>query len=130
MRYLLMTILFSSIPALAKAKQQSDLLLNFQLQPNICISKQVGDSCAMTIKLNWQTVTPINLCLMQNDKTIKCWQNQQQVTEAIAIELQKQSTFTLIDQVNQLPLAQQTMKINYQTSKRFRRRLRSEWSIF
>lgn len=130
MRYLLIIILLAVFPSLANTEQQSTLLVNFQLQPNICITREVGDSCAMTVKVNWQTSDPVNLCLQQNDKQIKCWQQQQQVQESIVIGLQKQSTFTLIDQDKQTLLAKQIVKINYQTTKRFRRRLRSEWSIF
>ena len=130
MRYLVMTTLLGSIPSFSKAEEQNKLLLAFQLQPNICITKEVGDSCQMTVKIDWQTITPMNLCLMQNDTQIKCWRQQQQVKEAIPIALQKQSTFTLINQEQNIELAKQTVKINYQTAKRFRRRLRSEWSIF
>lgn len=129
-RVLIMIILFGLFTSLAKANQPHGLLVDFQLQPTICITKQVGDPCGMTVTVHWQTSAPADLCLWQNDSEVACWQQQQQVQEAIPISLQKQSTFTLISKNQQTELARQAVNINYQTSQRFRRRLRSQWSIF
>ncbi len=130
MRYL--PIILSSIFAISPAFAEllDSRLLSFNLQPNICVTKQVGDVCKMKAKLNWQTSAPMSLCLLQNEQTVKCWDQKNIIQEPINIELIKQSNFTLLEQYSQKPLAQQTLKINYQTHKRYRRRLRSEWSIF
>lgn len=119
-----------SSPLRAEPKLVDKNLITFEIQPKICIAKEVGDACAMTVKLKWQTFEPMKLCLAQNKKTLKCWQQNTLVEDMIAIEVEEQSEFTLTEQGSGLIVAKQSVKINYQVNKRYRRRLRSEWSIF
>lgn len=119
-----------SLPLLAKTKQQDKKLINFEIQPKICIAKEVGDTCAMTVKLAWRAENLISLCLTQDKTKLKCWQNQLAVTDTLAIKVSQQSQFALVEQSSNETIAVQQIKINYQINKRYRRRLRSEWSIF
>lgn len=132
MNYVLIVIFFMFLPhsITVIAKSNNNVLINFEIQPKICIAKEVGDLCAMKVKLKWQTNTPVNLCLAQNQTELKCWQKRSSVNESIAIEVKQQSEFTLFEQNSMEVIAKQQVIINYQVSKRYRRRLRSEWSIF
>lgn len=117
-----------ALPGQAATASPSQLL-NFELKPSVCIAREVGDTCQMNVKLKWQLDSPSHLCLKQNDAVIKCWQ-QQQVEETLAIKLQQQSEFLLFDKDSDAVLIKREIKINYQINQRYRRRLRSEWSIF
>ena len=119
-----------SLPLLAKSKPQDKKLINFEIQPKICIAKEVGDTCTMTVKLAWQAESPMNLCLTQDQTKLKCWQQQLAVTDTVEIKVSQQSQFALVEQKTNDVVAAQKIKINYQINKRYRRRLRSEWSIF
>lgn len=130
MRSILITTLLMSPALLAKSKLTDNRLSHFEIQPKICIAKEVGDTCAMKVKLHWQTQAPMNMCLRQNQTTLKCWQQQQRVNETIAIKVQSASEFSLFEQGTENTMATRQVKINYQVSQRYRRRLRSEWSIF
>lgn len=126
MHYRILVLLFVLFPVKAKDNK----LLEFNLQPNICVAKEVGDQCEMTMKLNWQASDPLSLCLLQNAQQLKCWTNKHSVEETIAIKLSQQSEFVLREQNSLQPVAKQIVRINYQVNSRYRRRLRSEWSIF
>lgn len=130
MRYTLIPTLLMSLSHAVTATPNNNSLINFELQPKICIAKEVGDACLMKIKLKWQASTPMSLCLAQNQTRLKCWQQEIAINEHIAIEVKQQSEFTLFDQDSMELIAKQQVIINYQVSKRYRRRLRSEWSIF
>lgn len=130
MRYTAVTTILMSLSLNGKAQEQDESLIHFEIQPKICIAKEVGDTCAMKVKLQWQTNKPMNLCLAQNHAQLKCWQQESEVSEYIAIEVQRESEFTLQEQGSLKLFAKQKVKINYRVSKQYRRRLRSEWSIF
>lgn len=131
MKYLLSLVsLFAAQGVLAKTTEFEAPLTSFEITPKVCVATVVGDNCAMEVTLQWQTNRPADLCLYQNETELKCWQQSQKITETLPIQLQKQSTFTLIQQTDMRLLARQEILINYQINKRYRRRLRAEWSIF
>lgn len=113
-----------------EANEPSKPITFFELKPLICIGKEVGDSCHMQMQIAWNSHSPIDLCLFQNEQKLKCWSNTQEVSEKLSISLNKKSEFKLVQSPPHLVLASQVVQINYQINQKYRRRLRAEWSIF
>lgn len=128
-RLLITLMFFIAAPSAAKPKFAAPLL-EFKLEPNICIAREVGDSCEMTAHIVWQLTDSNDVCLWQNQQVIKCWQQQSQVAERLSIRLEQESMFRLVEHPSERVLAEHKVKINYQVNQRYRRRLRAEWSIF
>jgi predicted secreted acid phosphatase len=82
----------------------------------------------MRVNVFWKTSQEIDGCLYANSTLLRCWTNKQQVEERLDILLQENMTFTL--QYNQHVLATQEVKVNASRSAKYRRRLRSKWSLF
>ncbi|MBD1581915.1 DUF3019 domain-containing protein [Pseudoalteromonas sp. S16_S37] len=100
-----------------------------EIKPVTCIVRQLGELCQMTIKLHWLSATPIDACLYQEQLKLRCWQTKQQISEQLDISLQKNMNFRLIDSKN-VVLAQQIINVNAAVSRQYRRKLKTDWSIF
>lgn len=111
------------------AQDRSSEQASLKIKPLTCIVKRIGEQCQMTVKLSWQTATPQNACLYQGDTRLKCWQAVTNVTEPMTIKLDKNMTFYLRDAETKL-LAKQQIQVNAMVSKKYRRKLKSDWSLF
>lgn len=121
---LLVTCQFSTM-----AKSNDELaLLNFELKPVACIAEYIGQECEMVISVKWQTSSPDDLCLMQSDTKLKCWQQQDSVNERLVINLQQSTDFSLIRNEDKKILVSKRVTINF--INKYRRRLKPQWSIF
>ncbi|GHF81590.1 DUF3019 domain-containing protein [Thalassotalea marina] len=109
--------------------ESSDSAVNFNIKPLACIVAQPGQPCQMTITAQWQTPTPISACLLQDQVQLACWQQTTQVKQRFNISLTTDMVFTLNNASGQL-IAQQKIKVNAAQSTKYRRRLRSQWSLF
>jgi len=103
--------------------------IEFSIKPIACIVKQQGDACTMTVNVHWQAQQPMAPCLYQETKKTFCWQEKSKATTNVAIKFKENMTFTLRDENNKI-FAQQQITINTSSSKKYRRRLRSNWSLF
>jgi len=125
-KWILVFVLSISIgirPSLA-ASSASKLII----RPSVCMVKKLGDSCQMTVKVMWQNEQPIDACLFQNDLRLSCWKNVDDINTEIEISLDKDMKFTLKNE--QQVFAYQQIKINTALPKKYRRRLRADWSFF
>ncbi|NVK25059.1 MAG: DUF3019 domain-containing protein [Gammaproteobacteria bacterium] len=102
----------------------------FELMPLICVTTKVGDTCRLKLSVRWQTNVRGDFCFFQNEQEIFCWQQQKQVKQSIEVALVKSSVFSLKQKGLDKSLIQQQVTLNYSQSERYRRRLRSQWSIF
>ncbi|NOU50395.1 DUF3019 domain-containing protein [Pseudoalteromonas sp. JBTF-M23] len=100
-----------------------------EIKPVTCIVRQMGELCQMTIKLHWFSSSAIDACLYQEQLKLRCWQTKQQINEQLDISLQKNMNFRLIDSKN-VVLAQQLINVNAAVSRQYRRKLKTDWSIF
>jgi len=98
------------------------------IKPSVCMVKKFGDSCQMTVKVMWHNEQPTDACLFQNDSRLTCWQNVRDINTDLDILLDQDMKFTL--KSNDKILAYQKIKINTMLPKKYRRRLRADWSIF
>jgi len=103
--------------------------IEFSIKPIACVVKQAGDACTMTVKVHWRAKLPINSCLYQEDEKTFCWQDKSEAMANLAINFKENMMFTLRDEGNNI-FAQQEVLINSSSSKKYRRRLRSSWSLF
>lgn len=111
----------------ANGIHKSDNLL--AVTPKICIVEQVGDSCEVRLTVQWQSLLPLSHCLYQNEQENVCWYNQKQVSQAFIFEINQNQFFSLRDHKNQV-LAAQQVQLNTHVPKKYRRRLRADWSLF
>ena len=98
------------------------------IKPSVCMVKKLGDSCTMKVKVIWQNTQPIDACLFQDDLRLKCWKNILDINDDLEISLDQNMKFTLKN--NENVLAFQHIKINTALPKKYRRRLRADWSFF
>lgn len=90
--------------------------------------KNPGDSCQMTVTVQWHNDEPIDVCLFQNDTRLNCWENVHNIKTKIDISLEQDMLFTLKNE--QRMFATQQIKINTALPTKYRRRLRADWSFF
>jgi len=98
------------------------------IKPSVCLVKKFGDSCEMKVKVIWHNTHPIDACLFQNDLQLICWENTRDINADINISLDQDMKFIL--KHNEKILAYQQIKINTLFPKKYRRRLRADWSFF
>jgi len=98
------------------------------IKPSVCMVNKLGDSCQMTVKVMWHNNQSIDACLFQNDLRLTCWQNVHEINTEIDISLDQDMIFTLKNE--QQVFANQHIKINAALPKKYRRRLRANWSFF
>lgn len=103
--------------------------VELSLTPLACFVKKMGDVCHLTVKVNWQSKTPLNACLYQNSEKQHCWTDTHKAAKKIKVSLSKNMQFTLQGDNNEV-YAQQNVSIAASTSKKYRRRLRADWSLF
>lgn len=119
--------LFIFFIGFANAKEESNDLLS--VTPKICIVEQAGDSCEVQLKVQWQSLLPLSRCLYQNKEQNLCWYSKKQVSQALIFEIDQSQSFSLLDEKNEV-LAFQQVKLNTHEPKKYRRRLRADWSLF
>jgi hypothetical protein len=121
-----LSILLSQSTFAQKNKTQQALL---QIKPLICVVRQLGEPCQMSVSIEWQNQIQIDACLYQEEKELRCWKQKDKVAEQLQITLAESMRFSLIDMQGSL-LATQTVKVNAAMSKRYRRKLKTDWSFF
>lgn len=108
--------------------QEKTPTVHMTITPSVCVVKVRGDLCQMTANVSWQANLPISACLYKNDDLIKCWKQEQSIQEKLTLSLTQNMVFTL--QNKHKILNEQYIKVNASTSTKYRRRLRSQWSLF
>lgn len=98
------------------------------IRPSVCMVNKLGDTCQMAVKVMWQNDSPINACLFQNELRLTCWENIHEINTELVISLDQDMKFILKN--DQQIFASQQIKINTALPKKYRRRLRANWSFF
>ncbi|MEW6991221.1 DUF3019 domain-containing protein [Colwelliaceae bacterium 6441] len=121
--------LFFLLSSLQITHAQESHPVELSIKPLACIVKNYGDICKMTIKAKWQSAQAIDSCLLQGKRNLLCWKNKKSVSQHFNIELAENMTFSLTNTQGQV-LAQQKIVVNSSLPKKFRRRLKAQWSLF
>lgn len=122
-RFLLLLTLLLATPL--NAAQQ----VEFKVKPITCIVLNSGDSCSLLAHFSWQLNQENDVCLWQEQQLLQCWKKSQKDQQSLAITINKTTLFYLKNKHGDL-FAQQSINLNSQTHKRYRRRLHSDWSLF
>ncbi|MGJ8691703.1 MAG: DUF3019 domain-containing protein [Thalassotalea sp.] len=113
---------------LKKSKfENSTQAVALTITPISCQVRSNGDICHVKLNISWQAQQAINPCLYKNNIKEACWFNQRHSEIKLPVSFERDVLFTL--QENDMVIAKQVVSISSQTPK-YRRRLRSDWSIF
>lgn len=123
-KYVFLFFILIGFPQTLTASSPQKLII----KPSVCMVKTLGDTCRMTVKVMWQHDQYIDACLYQNESQLTCWKNVKAIDKNIDINLAQDMAFTLKNE--QQVFAFQEIKINTVYSKKYRRRLRANWSFF
>jgi len=99
------------------------------ISPSTCIVKKLGDACHKQLTIKWKLPAKGNYCLYKKDKKIKCWTNQQNISEPLLVNIKKTTTFSIKNEKKHILVSTKVI-VNGATSPRLRRRLRADWSVF
>ena len=83
----------------------------------------------MTVDIKWHAPSPQDVCLMKDEIKLNCWYGQQSVATQIEITLTESMIFSLVSNAGET-LASQTIEVNASSHQAYRRRLKSDWSLF
>ncbi len=103
--------------------------LSLVIKPITCVVKSLGEACQMTANVAWQSPISQDLCLFQDNQRLKCWVKKDKVSELVDVTLDKTMVFSLRDK-KQRTLVEQTIKVHALSSSKYRRKLKSDWSLF
>lgn len=103
--------------------------IEFTVKPVTCIVLNSGDICHLKAHFSWQLHQESDVCLWQEQHLLQCWKNSINNKHSVEISIDKSTLFYLKNQQGDL-FAQQSINLNSQTNKRYRRRLHSDWSLF
>ncbi|MCJ8295186.1 MAG: DUF3019 domain-containing protein [Colwellia sp.] len=127
---ILLLFSFFSVSALATHEESEEKsIIEFSIKPLVCIVKKPGDACSMTATVSWQAPKAINSCLYQGITKVACWLKQKTIKAVIEINIEENMVYTLKDDNHHI-IAKQLITINSSLAKKYRRRLRSGWSLF
>ncbi|GEK09494.1 DUF3019 domain-containing protein [Pseudoalteromonas peptidolytica] len=124
--YLIIIIIFS---ASSTASTTPSNEVNFEIKPITCMVKQAGQRCEMTAKIAWQSPFQRDLCLFQEEQKLQCWEQTAEAKSTQTISLSKSMIFSLRDAKNNM-IAKQTIELHTSVNQQYRRKLRSDWSVF
>ncbi len=103
--------------------------IELSLTPLACFVKQPGDLCHITVNVTWKSQALIDACLYQHAEKLRCWVAKRSAKTKILISLSENMQFTLQGDNGEV-YAQQHVTIATSISKKYRRRLRADWSLF
>lgn len=99
------------------------------VMPNECILGQHQLSCALNIKLTWQSAKPISSCIYIDNVQQQCWSATTEINQRVNLVLTSSATIKLVNITDKKLLYAQDIKLRWIVSAK-RRKLRSAWSIF
>jgi len=126
--FLLASLLMISLTATGKDNSAVPKV-DLSIKPLTCIVKKQGEQCQMIITAKWQAIHAIDACLYQGEKSLSCWQQQQNVVQKFNVSMHQDMQFSLKNSQG-IVYAHKNVHINSISPKKYRRRLRAEWSLF
>ena len=107
------------------------LILSFATLPALAADENAENTGGVefSITVSWQAPKAINSCLYQGITKVACWLKQKTIKAVIEINIEENMVYTLKDDNHHI-IAKQLITINSSLAKKYRRRLRSGWSLF
>ena len=105
-------------------------LAAFTLKPKQCVSLHQGQTCYVTVDLQWQTKVKGHYCLYQqpNPSPIQCWQQSQQGAVKKEIATDSDVIFVLNNETTSQVIAENRLTISWVYQKKQKSRL--TWRLF
>ncbi|AOT11004.1 DUF3019 domain-containing protein [Pseudoalteromonas luteoviolacea] len=100
-----------------------------EIKPMVCMVKSMGQICEMTVSVDWAIQAPENVCLFKNNTSLQCWKDKRKAKANINISISEDMIFSLKNEKMHV-LATQKVKINAAANRKYRRKLKSDWSFF
>ncbi|ASM49317.1 hypothetical protein PESP_a1167 [Pseudoalteromonas espejiana DSM 9414] len=100
------------------------------VSPKVCVVSELQEFCDLDLKFNWQLEAPSDVCLYQQNKLIKCWQEQAFGEFEYKARVQVETIYSLINPHTGVLIAKTHIEVQSADAKKSRRRLRSPWSYF
>lgn len=122
-------LLTSLANAQSASEHDNQHVTSFAIKPITCVVKSLGEACQMKANVTWQSTMPQSVCLFQDKQQLKCWVKQNQVSEMLDVTLDKTMVFSLRDKKQNI-LVEKTIKVHALSSRKYRRKLKSDWSLF
>ena len=121
--------LFACILLLCSFISEAKHSVVLELTPNNCVVEKVNNICHLALETKWQSEQHLDVCLFLEDKKVTCWKKTKSVHQVIQISLKQTSVATIRDTGNKV-LASTQIKVSSAQPVAYRRRLRSDWSLF
>ncbi|SFB91144.1 DUF3019 domain-containing protein [Pseudoalteromonas denitrificans] len=103
-------------------------LLN--VSPKVCVISEKVSMCDLNLRIMWQLAETQNICLYENGKKVKCWQQNNQAKMTHKAQVQIETVYSLVNTQTGKILAKTKVEVQSSHLKTQRRRLRSPWSFF
>jgi hypothetical protein len=129
MRFKLAGVILSLSINVQASEIFSDKVTLFEIKPQVCIVKKIGEQCTLQTTVKWVTTEAMEVCLTQQSEVLQCWKDSLSISEKLAINLTQTAQVLLVDQ-HKDKLASEILQVNALNPKKKRRRLRSAWSLF
>jgi len=111
----------------AIAKNSSPVL---SVSPKVCVISEEKQICELTLNFEWKLTQEQDICLLENDKQVQCWQKTSQAKLSHKAYVQIETVYSLVNPQTGNKLAQTKVEVQSSHLKTQRRRLRSPWSFF
>ncbi|WP_171036157.1 MULTISPECIES: DUF3019 domain-containing protein [Pseudoalteromonas] len=126
MKYLMLIVLTVFLFSPPVVAQNASL----KVSPKVCVVSEQQAFCDLDLKFNWQQPSPSDVCLYQQNKLIKCWQQQAVGEFEYKARVQVETIYSLINPHTGVLIAKTHVEVQSADAKKSRRRLRSPWSYF
>ncbi|WP_338362571.1 DUF3019 domain-containing protein [uncultured Pseudoalteromonas sp.] len=101
-----------------------------KVSPKVCVVSDQQAFCDLNLVFNWQQALPSDVCLYEQTKLIKCWQQQAVGEFEYKARVQVETIYSLINPHTGVLIAKTHVEVQSADAKKSRRRLRSPWSYF
>jgi len=125
MKYLMLIVLTVFLFSPPVVVQNASL----KVSPKVCVVSEQQAFCDLDLKFNWQQPSPSDACLYQQNKLIKCWQQQAVGEFEYKARVQVETIYSLINPHTGVSLASVQIEVQTAYAKK-KHRLRSPWSFF
>ena len=105
--------------------------VEFAIKPNLCILSEGERLCQDTLLIKWNSDTPRNLCLYQNNKRLplRCWEGETRGEHYVEISVSQNVDFQLREIGEKDLVAKSEFQV-LQDNTKYRHRRRNAWSFF
>ncbi|MFC0116522.1 DUF3019 domain-containing protein [Pseudoalteromonas xiamenensis] len=99
------------------------------LTPRICIVPEQKVTCSMQVSVEWDFNQEGSYCLFLEEVPMKCWYTVSRIKESFDITFSNNDLVALKSKQGNT-IKTEKLRVVSATSRKFRRKLKNDWSIF